>query len=154
MIFPRRSGNGSRAKPLAGCRGEALAGVWGGTPSPTPQRFPSKRANSPQGYEASGTGIKFPRRSGTGSRAKPLAGGRGEALAGVWGGIPSPTPQRFPSKRANSPRGYEASGTARNTILVTAANPPIPRPPKTCIPPQFTLLTGLPRLSFQGVTRG
>jgi len=29
------------------------ARAWGGTPSATPQRISSKRANSPQGYEAS-----------------------------------------------------------------------------------------------------
>jgi len=35
-------------------RGETPAGAWGGTPSTTPQRVTNKRANSPQGYEASG----------------------------------------------------------------------------------------------------
>jgi len=39
---------------LSGRRGEAHAGVWGGTPSLTPKRETNKRANSPQGYEASG----------------------------------------------------------------------------------------------------
>ncbi|HNW87971.1 MAG TPA: hypothetical protein PLP25_09245 [Candidatus Limiplasma sp.] len=45
-----------KGKALVGRRGEALAGVWGSAPSPTPQRVTSKRANSPQGYEASGNG--------------------------------------------------------------------------------------------------
>jgi len=114
---PRRSETGSRAKPLRGAGAKPVAGVWGRTPSPTPQRKPNKRANSPQGDEASGDCAlqnhfdkPVPRRSETGSRAKPLSGCRGEAPAGVWGGTPSPTPQRKPIQRANSPQGNEASG--------------------------------------------
>ena len=115
---PRRSGAGSRAKPLSGSKGETLGRVWGGTPSPPPQRETNKRANSPKGYEASGNSALWnrannsPRRSGTGSRAKPLSGSKGETLGRVWGGTPSPTPQREARKRANSPQGYEASGNS------------------------------------------
>ena len=39
---------------MSGCRGEAPAGVWGSAPKLTPQREANKRANNPQGYEASG----------------------------------------------------------------------------------------------------
>jgi|GEM_PF-1340475 len=113
---PAAAKPGQGRKPLSGSKGETLGGGWGGAPSPTPQRITNQRANSPQGYEASGNSALQKYRTGPslaaakpGQGRKPLSGSKGETLGGGWGGAPSPTPQRITNKRAKSPQGYEAS---------------------------------------------
>jgi len=126
---PRRSEDGSRAKPLAGRRGEAPAGDWA---APQAQR----RSVAPTSERTARRAMRravithcqcsqttrpppSPQRRWVKGEALGRAQGRGPCRG--LGSAPSPTPQRSPNKRANSPQGYEASGY--NTLPMFARNP-------------------------------
>ena len=109
-------GEKAQSPPFAaakGVKGENPCGVWGSAPKPNATASTPKRANSPKGDEASGSSAVFGFVDK--QKAPPFAaakGVKGESPCGVWGGAPKPNAAASTPKRANSPKGDEASGSS------------------------------------------